>query len=395
MRCELRYNLVSLLLYVKMVTIIKQNKYIKKKIWYNLSMNKKILIVDDNRANLEELKIILKKDNYITIAIEDAKKVRASVLVYKPDLVLMDVAMPEMSGFDLCERLLRDPVIKKIPIILVMADYSLKDIAKGFQKGAVDYITKPFNKTEVRTRVALHLKIHDLTTELENKNKYLQSLVNEKVKQISKTQMETIFSLAKLAQSRDDDTGRHIERVQKYCYALSVELAKTSKFKNIINENFIKNIVYASPLHDIGKVAIPDSILLKPGKLTPDEFDKMKLHTIYGAETLEDVHKKFGANEFIEMGISIAKYHHERWDGTGYPENLKDVEIPLAARIMAIADVYDALSTKHVYKEEFLHEKCVKIIKEGRGTQFDPDITDAFVIINDDFRRIRRLFDDM
>jgi putative two-component system response regulator len=357
-------------------------------------MSKKILVVDDNRANLEELKVILKKDNYITITVEDAKKVRASVLVYKPDLVLMDVAMPEISGFELCERLLKDPVIKNIPIILVMASYSLKDIARGFQKGAVDYITKPFNKTEVRTRVALHLKIHDLTTELENKNKYLQSLVKKQVKKISKTQMETIFSLAKLAQSRDDETGRHLERVQKYCYALSVELSKTSKFKDVINKNFIKNIVYASPLHDIGKVSIPDSILLKPGKLTPDEYDKMKLHTIYGAETLEDVHKKFGANEFIEMGISIAKYHHERWDGTGYPEKLKDVEIPLAARIMAIADVYDALSTKHVYKEEFSHEKCVKIINDGRGTQFDPDITDAFVIINEDFRRIRRLFED-
>ena len=264
-------------------------------------MSKKILVVDDNRANLEELKVILKKDNYITITVEDAKKVRASVLVYKPDLVLMDVAMPEISGFELCERLLKDPVIKNIPIILVMASYSLKDIARGFQKGAVDYITKPFNKTEVRTRVALHLKIHDLTTELENKNKYLQSLVKKQVKKISKTQMETIFSLAKLAQSRDDETGRHLERVQKYCYALSVELSKTSKFKDVINKNFIKNIVYASPLHDIGKVSIPDSILLKPGKLTPDEYDKMKLHTIYGAETLEDVHKKFGANEFIEM----------------------------------------------------------------------------------------------
>ena len=229
----------------------------------------------------------------------------------------------------------------------------------------------------------------DMKKELEEKNKHLMQIVEQQVRKTSEAQMETIFSLAKLAQSRDDDTGKHLERVQKYCYALATELAKSSPYKNEITKSFVKNIVYASPLHDIGKVAISDSILLKPGRLTPEEFNKMKYHTIYGADTLSEVHKKFGTNDFIEMGVYIARYHHERWDGSGYPENLQGEDIPLCARIMAIADVYDALASRRVYKDAFPHEKCVDIMKEGRGTQFDPYILDAFMIINQEFKKIR------
>ena len=202
------------------------------------------------------------------------------------------------------------------------------------------------------------------------------------------TQMETIFSLAKLAQSRDDDTGKHLERVQNYCYALAKALADNSEYSHLIDENFIENIVNASPLHDIGKVGISDLILLKPGKLTQEEFETMKTHTIIGYETLSEVDEKFGDNEFIAMGKIIARSHHERWDGNGYPDRLKGDEIPLPARIMAIADVFDALSTKRVYKDAFPLEKCVQIITENSGTQFDPVIVNAFVRIANEFDEI-------
>lgn len=213
--------------------------------------------------------------------------------------------------------------------------------------------------------------------------------INSYVKQISDMQMETIFSLAKLAQSRDDDTGKHLERVQQYCYVLAQKLAQDSPYAEQINDEFIKNTVNASILHDIGKVAISDLILLKPGKLTDEEFAEMKKHTTMGAQTLSEVHSKFGHNSFIEIGKLMANYHHERWDGRGYPEGLSGEEIPLAARIMSIADVYDAISTKRVYKDAFPQEKCVAIIKEGRGTQFDPVIVDAFLETVDTFNKIR------
>lgn len=214
------------------------------------------------------------------------------------------------------------------------------------------------------------------------------------VKQISDTQMETIFSLAKLAQSRDDDTGKHLERVQQYCYVLAQKLSQDSPYSAQINDDFIKNVVNASILHDIGKVAISDSILLKPGKLTDEEFAEIKKHTTLGAQTLMEVHSKFGNNAFVEMGTLMAHSHHERWDGKGYPQGLKGEEIPLAARIMAIADVYDAISTKRVYKDAFPQEKCIAIIKEGRGTQFDPVIVDAFLETVDTFYKIREEFSE-
>ena len=213
--------------------------------------------------------------------------------------------------------------------------------------------------------------------------------INSYIKQISDMQMETIFSLAKLAQSRDDDTGKHLERVQQYCYILAQKLAQDSPYEKQIDDIFIKNTVNASILHDIGKVAISDLILLKPGKLTDEEFAEMKKHTSMGAQTLSEVHSKFGHNSFIEIGKLMANYHHERWDGKGYPEGLKGEEIPLAARIMAIADVYDAISTKRVYKDAFPQEKCIAIIAEGRGTQFDPIIVDAFLEMVNTFNKIR------
>lgn len=197
--------------------------------------------------------------------------------------------------------------------------------------------------------------------------------------EITEAQFSTIYSLVKLAESRDDNTGAHIERVSKFCKILAEKLRNTPKYNNYINDDYIEIIYKASPLHDIGKVGIPDIILLKPGKLNENEFDIMKTHTSIGAKTLLEVKRKYPDNKLLELGISITNYHHERWDGTGYPKGLKGTDIPLSARIMAVADVYDALRSKRVYKEACAHEEAIKILRKGRGTQFDPDVIDIFL----------------
>ncbi|MEG6615449.1 HD domain-containing phosphohydrolase [Peptococcaceae bacterium 1198_IL3148] len=200
-----------------------------------------------------------------------------------------------------------------------------------------------------------------------------------KDKEIAETQLATIYSLVKLSESRDDETGAHIERVALFCKLLASELRNLPQYQDYINDDYVDNIFKASPLHDIGKVGIPDSILLKPGKLSTEEFEIMKTHTVIGANTLLEVKKKYPDNKFLELGISITRFHHERWDGSGYPDGLSGQDIPLSARIMAIVDVYDALRSKRVYKEAHSHEESMKIIKQGEGSHFDPEILQVFV----------------
>ena len=215
----------------------------------------------------------------------------------------------------------------------------------------------------------------------ENMLKYniqLEDLVDEKVREISKSQMSTIFALVKLAESRDDDTGEHIERTAELCKLMAESLRDIGEYKEIIDDRYIDNIYKASPLHDIGKVGIPDKILIKPGKLTPEEFEIMKSHVTIGYTTLSEVQQKYKQNSFLKMGLNITKYHHEKWDGSGYPDGLVGEEIPLSARIMTIVDVYDALRSKRVYKEAFSHEKSCEIIKEGSGKHFDPILVKIF-----------------
>lgn len=358
-------------------------------------MQKKILIVDTNKENLEELDNILTKEGFIVLTHTDPMTIRATIVIACPDLLIMGAELEQFDGLDLCERIKKDPIVPSLPIIITSEYRNEQTLTKSFEIGAVDFFSKPYHCGEMKARIETHIKLNELTSKLEEQNKKLETTVEEQNKTIAEMQMATIFSLAKLAQSRDDDTGKHLERVQKYCYSLATELSKQADFSHVVTKNYIKNVVFASALHDIGKVSIPDAILLKPGKLTPEEFEIMKTHTTLGAQTLEEVDEKFGSNDFIKMGISIAKYHHERWDGKGYPEGLKGRDIPLCARIMAIADVYDALSSKRTYKEAFPHAKCVEIIKEGRGTQFDATLVDAFLNVQDEFVLTRQLYGDI
>jgi len=306
-----------------------------------------------------------------------------------PDLILSDITMPGMDGYKLCETLKNDARLRDIPLIFMSELGETMDKVRAFRAGGVDYVTKPFHFEEVRARIETHLHLHRLHLAAERHNRELENLVASQVKAISEAQMATILALAKLAESRDDDTGKHLERVQLFCRLLATCLARRPKYERILTAHQIEAIFHASALHDIGKVAIPDAILLKPGKLDEAEFAIMRTHTILGAKTLGAVREKYPNNSFIDAGIEIALHHHEKWDGSGYPAGISGEDIPLAARIMAVADVYDALTTKRCYKPAFTHEKSRDIILHDSGTHFDPEVAACFGELEGEFREIR------
>ena len=347
-----------------------------------------ILVVDDTPANLQLLASMLKERGYKTRPVPNGTLALQAALSEPPDLILLDIHMPDIDGYEVCQSLKADEALKDIPVIFISALNEVLDKVKAFSVGGVDYITKPFQVDEVQARVDTHLKIRRLQEELERHNRQLGKLVQAQVKKISDTQMAMIFALAKLAESRDDDSGLHLERVQAFCRKLAAGLAERPRFGRQIDAAFVENIFHASPLHDIGKVAIPDHIVLKPGKLTPEEFEVMKTHSALGAEKLEAVQRKFPGNALLDMGIAIARFHHEKWDGQGYPQGLAGEAIPLSARIMAVVDVYETLRAKRCYKAAFSHEESADIIASSSGTHFDPEIVKTFIELQEDFRTI-------
>jgi len=340
-----------------------------------------ILIVDDTPDNLKLLSGMLKEKGHRVRPVPSGKLALKAIESEPPDLILLDITMPEMNGFEVCDRLKGDMRFRDIPVLFISALTEMLDKMKAFKSGGVDYITKPFQFEEVEARVETHL-------ELRRYQKSLEDLVQEKVKEISASQMSTIFALSKLAESRDQDTGRHIERVQILCKLLAERLSRESRYAGAIDETFINYIYNASPLHDIGKVAIADNVLLKPGKLTPEEFEVMKTHTVVGAATMQAVNNLYPGNAFIGMGISIARSHHERWDGKGYPDGLAGENIPLESRIMAVTDVYDAIRSKRCYKECIPRSRNRELIEAGSGTQFDPVLVKIFLEIEEEFNSI-------
>jgi len=347
-----------------------------------------IMIVDDTPANLQVLAGMLKDGGYKVRPVPSGKLAINAAENDPPDLILLDIMMPEMDGYDVCRKLKSTEKLKNIPVIFISAMNDTPDKVKALGVGGVDYITKPFQFAEVRARVETHLKIRKLQLELQEHNNMLQKIVENKVKEISDSQMATIIALARLAESRDYETGKHIERVQIYCKMLADRLCEKSGSKGKMDIAYVENIFHASPLHDIGKVGISDSILLKPGKLTPEEFEIMKTHTVIGAQTLEAVRGKYPKNAFINMGIAIARSHHEKWDGTGYPNGLAGEDIPLCARIMAVVDVYDALRAKRCYKKPFEHRESCDIIIKDEGKSFDPAIIEIFKELSSRFETV-------
>ncbi len=349
-----------------------------------------ILIVDDAVANLELLSELLGGRGYEPRPAISGEAALMAAQADPPDLVLLDVDMPGMDGYEVCRRLKADATLKDIPVIFVSAIFTqAEDKVKALSLGAVDYVTKPFQAEEVYARVETHLRLRSLQVEMERHSRDLEDLVQEKVEEIVSAQTATIFALAKLAEYRDDDTGRHLERAAAYCRILAGEMSRAPQYAAVFTEQYLDNLSRAAPLHDIGKVAIPDAILLKPGKLTAEEFEQMKRHTTFGADTLRSVQAEYPGNAFLTMGIEIAESHHEKWDGSGYPHGLAGAAIPLAARIVAVADVYDAVRSRRSYKPARPHAAAKDIILEARGSHFDPAVVDAFAARADQFAAVR------
>jgi putative two-component system response regulator len=347
----------------------------------------KVLLVDDNTSNLQLLHETLDGMGYKLLIAKNGKSALAIAAKANPSLILLDIMMPEMDGYEVCRRLKADENTSRIPVIFITALADEEDEAKGLDLGAVDYITKPIKPELVRARVRNHL-------ELKRHRDQLESLVQERTRRLALTQAVTIEGLATLAEYRDPETGGHIKRTQNYVKALAVKLKEHPRFREELQDDTIELLYISAPLHDLGKVGVRDSVLLKAGRLTDEEFEEMKKHTIYGEEALRITEQKLGGDSFLHCAREIAYTHQEKWDGTGYPQGLKGDEIPLAGRLMALADVYDALISKRVYKPPFPHEKAVEIIVEGKGRHFDPDIVDAFLELEATFRNIALTFAD-
>ncbi|PQO39712.1 response regulator [Bremerella cremea] len=331
-----------------------------------------ILLVDDDPACLGMLSDVL---GALGIPVETARDGKEALeMIYKGDfrIVLSDWQMPGMSGVELCRRVRQRPLSGYVYFILLTSLDRQHNLVSGLRAGADDFITKPFDPEELHIR----LRAANRIVSLESRN-------------------VIIFALAKLAESRDPETGAHLERMREYSRLLADDLSRQPKYADIVDADYVRTIYLTSPLHDIGKVGIPDHVLLKPGRLTPDEFEIMKQHTLVGYYTLDAALREQPEAAYLRFARDIAGSHHEKWDGTGYPYGLAGEEIPLCGRIVAVADVYDALTTARVYKEAFSHEKARSIIREGAGKHFDPDIVDAFFNREDEIVDINQRLNDM
>ncbi|MBI5816678.1 MAG: response regulator [Nitrospinae bacterium] len=367
-------------------------------------LTRTILVVDDNEDNIFLLENIMVNNGYRVLKAlggqEGLDMINAGSS--EIDLIILDVMMPDVDGLTVTKLVKESPRTRHIPILLLTAGHSrTEDLARGLDMGADDYLIKPAERIELLARVRSLLRTKTLQDELSEKNKKLadmndnlEQMVEERSIEILITRDAVIFGLAKLAEYRDPETGAHLERIRNYTLDLSRELLRTGKCPEAIDDEFCRMIYQCSPLHDIGKVGIPDNVLLKPGKLTDDEFTIMKKHSSIGGDALASaIRWNISENNFLSMGCDIAYYHHEKWNGSGYPKGLKGEDIPLSARIMALADVYDALTHKRVYKAAMSHEEATRIITEGRGSHFDPEIVDTFLNSQEIFMRIRRQYE--
>ncbi len=357
-------------------------------------MTGQILVVDDLEANRDMLSRRLRQLGYSVECAASGREALARMKEASYDLVLLDLMMPEMDGYQVLEAIKGDARLVHLPVIMVSANDDMENVVKCIQRGAEDYLPKPFNPVLLRARVESSLQkkaLHDREADYQRE---LEERVAAQVREISSAQLAAIFAMSKLAESRDPETGAHLDRMREYCRTLALQLSALDKYKKCIDAAFVDALYAASPLHDIGKVGIPDHVLLKTGKLDLAEWEVMKQHTLIGGSTLRAVDAEHPGNAFIRMGIDIAECHHEKWDGSGYPRGLRGESIPLAARILALADVYDALTSQRCYKKAFSHEDARTIITEGAGGHFDPEVVQAFLSIESEFIRIRQCFKD-
>jgi putative two-component system response regulator len=354
-----------------------------------------ILVVDDTPDNLKLMSALLKDTYRVKIANGGEKALAIAQSDTPPDLILLDIMMPEMDGYEVCRRLKSNQKTKDIPVVFLTAMTATEDEEKGLKLGAVDYITKPISPPIVLARVETHLKLKASADFLKNKADFLEAEVNRRTQEVVAIQDVTILSMASLAETRDSDTGNHIRRTQRYVLLLAKKLWDHPRFAGYLDENRINLLFKSAPLHDIGKVGIPDRILLKPARFEPQEFEIMKSHTTLGRDAIEHAEQSLGMPvEFLSLAKEIALSHHEKWDGTGYPNGLSGDDIPIPARLMAVADVYDALISRRIYKEGMSHEKALQIILDGSGTHFDSDVVDAFQELAEEFKAVATQFAD-
>lgn len=348
----------------------------------------RILVVDDEKQNLKLIESILVPLGYQTFLAYDGEDALVKVIEHKPDLILLDIMMPRMDGFEVARRLKNDDKTKIIPIVMVTSLGEVEDKVRALEAGADDFLSKPVDSAELKARIRSLLKVKAYNDTIRDYQKTLETEVNRKTHElreaydkIKAVSFETISRLSRAAEYMDDSTSTHLQRISQYAELIAREMG--------LDSDMVESIRWASPMHDVGKIGIPDRILMKPGKLTPEEWEIMKKHSEIGAKILEG-----SDQELIKLAEMIALTHHEKWDGSGYPKGLKGKEIPLAGRITAIADVFDALISRRPYKEAFNFDKSVAIIKESSGTHFDPEVAEAFMRVEPEIRVISKHFQE-
>lgn len=348
-----------------------------------------ILVVDDTPDNIDVLSAVLSNTYRVKVATNGERALKIAQANPDIGLILLDIMMPGMSGYQVCQHLKANPATRNIPVIFVTAMSEVADEKHGLELGAVDYITKPVSPPIVLARIKTQLAMKQVRDFLLDKNQFLEQEIARRTQEVSALQDVTIYTMASLAETRDSETGNHIRRTSHYVKTLAQALSQHPRFGYFLTEQNIELLFKSAPLHDIGKVGIPDHILLKPGRFVPEEFEIMKTHTTLGRDAIMAAERDLGIKvEFLRFAKEIAYSHQEKWDGSGYPEGLVGEAIPVSARLMAVADVYDALISRRVYKEGMSHQEAVAIIVAGRGQHFDPDIVDAFLKLQTEFQEI-------
>lgn len=354
-----------------------------------------ILIVDDTPDNIMLLSRLLKERYNTKVATNGTTALQIVNATPDIDLVLLDVMMPGVDGYETCRQLKANPQTADIPVIFLTARSQVEDEATGLALGAVDYLTKPISPPILFARVATQMTLRQARLQLKGQNASLERLVEQRTAQLSRLQDATILAMASLSAMRDNETGNHVRRTQEFVRALARQLQVHPRFAALLTDENIALLCRSVPLHDIGKIGVPEHILRKPGKLSAAEFEIMKQHAAHGRAAIELVEQYMGeSNGFLKFAREIAYSTQERWDGSGYPQRLAGDAIPAAARLTAVADVYDALISKRVYKQAYSHEVALGILQEGRGSQFDPDVLDAFLAIADTIAAIAAQFHD-
>lgn len=362
---------------------------------YNSHQPATILVVDDTPDNLMLMAELLKDKYRVKLANNGEKALRILAGDPLPDLILLDIMMPGLSGLQVAEQLQQDARTRHIPIIFLTSMAAVESELQGLALGAVDYITKPISPSRVLARVETQIKLKAAADFLRDQNDFLEQEVQRRTREVVAIQEVTIQAMASLAETRDNETGNHIRRTQHYVKLLAELLRDHPRFRHFLNDETIHLLFKSAPLHDIGKVGIPDHILLKPGRLTKEEFEIMMTHTTLGRDAIQRAEDQLGFPvDFLRLAKEIAYSHQEKWNGSGYPQGLSGDDIPISARLMAVADVYDALISHRVYKPGMPHEEAVDIIRQGGGWHFDPDICAAFLSATEQFKAIAERFSD-